>query len=161
MIWDINHGMKINRPFGGPCRFHLQDRRINQSRNQREIGDKQMFSILKMEAICSSETSVNFQLTTRRYIPQNRILWCTISNLINSSNSKNFDSWYVRLLSFGHVMPYSLLQVPDVGSSKIIRNVGRNRMIFFLPYILRLFSCPIVCAALLVVSRKSSYNIRI
>jgi hypothetical protein len=26
-------------------------------------------STLKMEAICSSETSVDFQLTTRRYIP--------------------------------------------------------------------------------------------
>jgi hypothetical protein len=28
------------------------------------------FSILKMEAICCSETSVDFQLTTRRYIPE-------------------------------------------------------------------------------------------
>jgi hypothetical protein len=27
-------------------------------------------STLKMEAICSSETSVNFQQTTRRYIPR-------------------------------------------------------------------------------------------
>jgi hypothetical protein len=26
-------------------------------------------STLKMEAICSSETSVDFQLTTRRYMP--------------------------------------------------------------------------------------------
>jgi hypothetical protein len=30
--------------------------------------------ILKMEAICFSETSVNFQQTTRRYIPEARTL---------------------------------------------------------------------------------------
>jgi hypothetical protein len=29
-----------------------------------------MFSILKMEAICSSETSVDTQRATRRYIPE-------------------------------------------------------------------------------------------
>jgi hypothetical protein len=31
-------------------------------------------STLKMEAICSSETSVKFKLTIRRYIPEDRIL---------------------------------------------------------------------------------------
>jgi hypothetical protein len=31
-------------------------------------------SILKMEATCSSETSVGFQQTTRRCIPDGRIL---------------------------------------------------------------------------------------
>jgi hypothetical protein len=31
-------------------------------------------SILKMEAVCSSETSVEFQRTTRRYIPEDRTL---------------------------------------------------------------------------------------
>jgi hypothetical protein len=31
-------------------------------------------STLKMEAICSSEASVDFQQATRRYIPQERIL---------------------------------------------------------------------------------------
>jgi hypothetical protein len=30
------------------------------------------FSTLKIEATCSSETSVEFQRTTRRYIPENR-----------------------------------------------------------------------------------------
>jgi hypothetical protein len=30
------------------------------------------YSILKMVMICSSETSVNFQRTTRRYIPEDR-----------------------------------------------------------------------------------------
>jgi hypothetical protein len=32
------------------------------------------FSILKMEVICSSETSVDFQRTTRHYIPEDRSL---------------------------------------------------------------------------------------
>jgi hypothetical protein len=32
------------------------------------------FSTLNMEASCSSETSVDFQLTKRRYIPENRTL---------------------------------------------------------------------------------------
>jgi hypothetical protein len=31
-----------------------------------------LFLTLKMEAICSSETSVEFQRTTRRYIPEDR-----------------------------------------------------------------------------------------
>jgi hypothetical protein len=31
-------------------------------------------STLKLEAICSSETSVDFQRTTRRYIPKDRTL---------------------------------------------------------------------------------------
>jgi hypothetical protein len=32
------------------------------------------YSILKKEMICSSETSVNFQRTTQRYIPEDRTL---------------------------------------------------------------------------------------
>jgi hypothetical protein len=32
------------------------------------------FSTLNMEAICSSETSVNFQQTTRHFIPEDNIL---------------------------------------------------------------------------------------
>jgi hypothetical protein len=33
-----------------------------------------IFSTLKMEAICSSETSVDSQRTTRRYIPEDSTL---------------------------------------------------------------------------------------
>jgi hypothetical protein len=32
------------------------------------------FSALKIEAICSSETSIDFQLTKQRYIPENNTL---------------------------------------------------------------------------------------
>jgi hypothetical protein len=38
------------------------------------------YSTLKMEAICSSETSVDFQLATRRYIPEDSVFniqWVT------------------------------------------------------------------------------------
>jgi hypothetical protein len=37
------------------------------------------FWTLKMEVICSSETSVDFQRSTRRYIPRDRTLGNTVS----------------------------------------------------------------------------------
>jgi hypothetical protein len=86
VLWDIRpcSPLKVNRYFGGTCRFHLQSRRISQERNGREAGSKQRYftllscltysSILKMKATCSSETSVDIQRTTRRYIPEDRTL---------------------------------------------------------------------------------------
>jgi hypothetical protein len=56
----------INRRFGVKYRLHLQGR-INQfSKNQQAGG--------KLEAICSSETSVETQRTTRRHIPEDYTL---------------------------------------------------------------------------------------
>jgi hypothetical protein len=51
-FWDITpcSPLKDNRSFVGTYRLHLQT--------------------LRMEAICSSEISVHFQWTTRRYIPK-------------------------------------------------------------------------------------------
>jgi hypothetical protein len=52
---------------------------MRQRRNQQEAGSKHNFMlvscfaqslIMKMKAIYSSETSVDFQQTTRRYIPE-------------------------------------------------------------------------------------------
>jgi hypothetical protein len=63
--------LKLNWHFGETCRLHLQGRRISQARNQRESGSKQR-STLKMEATCSSEMSVDFQRTTRRFIPEDQ-----------------------------------------------------------------------------------------
>jgi hypothetical protein len=74
IFWDITpcSQLKVNRRFGGPllatC-FHAGFL----------LG---LFSTLKMEAICSSETSVDFQRTTRRYIPEDSTLQ-TQSYLIN------------------------------------------------------------------------------
>jgi hypothetical protein len=76
IFWDIMpcSPLKVNRRFGGIYHLHLQDQRISRARNQHEsravgflLG---YFSTLKMEAIYSSETSVDFQWTTRRYIPE-------------------------------------------------------------------------------------------
>jgi hypothetical protein len=73
--------LKVNRRFGGTYRLHLQGRKLSQPRNQLCLPhDFTLFSCsfyssaLKMEAMCSSETSVGFQQTTRRYIPEDNIL---------------------------------------------------------------------------------------
>jgi hypothetical protein len=73
LLWDIMpcSPLKANQRFGGTRCLHLQSRRISQARNQREAGSKHS---LKMEAACSSETLVDFQWTTWRYIPEDRTL---------------------------------------------------------------------------------------
>jgi hypothetical protein len=87
IFWDITpcSQLKVNRRFGETWRLHLQCQRIRRKRNQREnlfclppefrlVSCSDYSSTLKMEAVCSSETSVDFQRTTRRYIPQDRTL---------------------------------------------------------------------------------------
>jgi hypothetical protein len=78
IFWDITpcSAFKVNRRFGGTYRLHLQGRKISGARNRRESRWKAelcfppvYFSIMKMEATLSSETSADFQRTTRRYIP--------------------------------------------------------------------------------------------
>jgi hypothetical protein len=73
IFWDITpcSPLKVNRRFGWTYRLHYQSRRISQIRNQREENSKQS---LKIEEICSSETSVDLQRTKRRYIPEDRTL---------------------------------------------------------------------------------------
>jgi hypothetical protein len=60
-----------------PC-SPLKVNRINRARNQHEsytlISLLGIFFDLKMEAIYCSETSVDFQRTTRRYIPEDSTL---------------------------------------------------------------------------------------
>jgi hypothetical protein len=64
------------------CHFHIPGQRISQARNQREAGNMQSkpiyclaySSILKKDATWSSETSVDFQWTTYRYVPEDRAL---------------------------------------------------------------------------------------
>jgi hypothetical protein len=53
---------KNKRRFGGTYNLRLQGRRITQERNQSEAGSKQTTR--------SSETSGDFQRTTRRYNPE-------------------------------------------------------------------------------------------
>jgi hypothetical protein len=66
IFWDITpcRPLKVNRRFGWSCCLHLQGRRISQARDQHEADSK-----LCLEEACSSETSVDFLWTTRRYTP--------------------------------------------------------------------------------------------
>jgi hypothetical protein len=75
---DIYSQLKINRRFGGPYRLQHQGPRI---RNQHEsvclfhAGSCLAYSsTMNMKATSSFETSVNFQRTTRHYIPEDRTL---------------------------------------------------------------------------------------
>jgi hypothetical protein len=78
--------LKLNRRIGGICCFHFQGRIIS----QKPAFLKQITELLatcftlisclaysltlKKEAICVSETLLDFQWTTRRYIPEHRTL---------------------------------------------------------------------------------------
>jgi hypothetical protein len=77
VFWIITlcSSLKVNGRFGGTCHLHLHSRRISHARNQHEAGSRQSSclaysSTLKMEATCSSETSVDFKLTTWRCKPE-------------------------------------------------------------------------------------------
>jgi hypothetical protein len=92
IFWDITpcSPLKVNRRFGEPYHLHLQSRRISPARNQRESRWKtQPYSVsyltLKMEVICSSETSLDFQRTTRLHIPEDRTLHNHRCENLNSS----------------------------------------------------------------------------
>jgi hypothetical protein len=95
IFWDITpcSPLSVNRRFGGTYRLHLQGRR-NQHESRWRPGEtgiavvtchllsrwflsQLMFSTLKMEAICSTETSVDTKRTTWRYIPADGTLQTT------------------------------------------------------------------------------------
>jgi hypothetical protein len=67
--------LSVNRGFGGTYSLHLQGRRNKLSKKPAcqllacWFLAELISSTLKMEAICSSETSVDTQRTTRRHIP--------------------------------------------------------------------------------------------
>jgi hypothetical protein len=78
-----------------------------QETSMKQAGNKACLaysSTLKMDAICSSETSVDFHLTTQRYIPEDVILDFYSWNLIHSLR-KNMtpESRNSSLLSNGSV----------------------------------------------------------
>jgi hypothetical protein len=62
--------LSFNRRFGGTHRLHLQGCHLLACWIFAEL----ISSTLKMEAICSSETSVETQRTTRRHIPEDDTL---------------------------------------------------------------------------------------
>jgi hypothetical protein len=75
IFWDITprSPLSVNRRFGGTHHLHLHGRKISRARNQSE-SRWQVFFALKKEAIFPSETSVDTQRTTPRYIPENGTL---------------------------------------------------------------------------------------
>jgi hypothetical protein len=66
--------LKINRRFGGTYRLYPHLHSLGLSSAFTPIRYSAYSSTLKMEAICSSEMSVDFQRTTRRYIREGRTL---------------------------------------------------------------------------------------
>jgi hypothetical protein len=87
--------LKANRRFGGTCRIHLHDRRINQTRNQYEAGIE-LWLTLKMEATYFFETSVKFQEITWRYVTEDRTL--------HSHSSENLKFVFLTISSNGWSM---------------------------------------------------------
>jgi hypothetical protein len=92
--------LKVNRRFGGKYLLHLQGRRISRARTSVKAVIATCFyagsclaysSTLKMVAICSSETSVDFQRSTRRYIPEDSTL--------HNHRCENLKSYFISLLN--------------------------------------------------------------
>jgi hypothetical protein len=80
IFWDITpcSPLKVKRRFGETYRIHCQGRRISQAKYERGNSACHLLSCWfrppKMDATCSSETSVDFKQTTWRYIPRDRTL---------------------------------------------------------------------------------------
>jgi hypothetical protein len=81
VIWDTPYmPLKGKLRFGPTRRRYLQDQRISQRKKQHQSKWQDMLVTcsacwaLKMEAVCSSETIVAFQLTTLRYSREDETL---------------------------------------------------------------------------------------
>jgi hypothetical protein len=75
VFWSMKpcNPLKINRRFGGAFHLHLQGWRISQAGSVQMPVPCLAYSLnLEMGAICSSETSVVFQRTIWRYVPEDR-----------------------------------------------------------------------------------------
>jgi hypothetical protein len=80
---------------GGICRRHLQDGRIGHARKHQESVGKQVLlpSTLKMEAALFFKLPVDFQRTTRHYVPENGTLHNhSCDNLKSYINHKHGES---------------------------------------------------------------------
>jgi hypothetical protein len=83
IFWDIKpySRLKVKGRFGGTCPLHLRDRILSPACCLIMLVSCLAYSItLKMEANISSETSVDFDRTARRYILEERtLLWNSLS----------------------------------------------------------------------------------
>jgi hypothetical protein len=84
--------VKLSRRFGRTGHFHLQGRRVSKKQGARRAACLLLVSCfaytstLKMEAICSSESSIDSNQTTRCYIPECRNFHSQSCENLKSSN---------------------------------------------------------------------------
>jgi hypothetical protein len=83
--WDrtLCSPLNVNRRFGGTYRLHLRGRRIGLARNQRE-------------SRWQAETSVDFQRTTWRYIPEDSTLHNHHCENLKSYIQHNWVLWELK-----------------------------------------------------------------
>jgi hypothetical protein len=110
IFWDITPSspFSVNRRFGATYRLHLQGRKNKLSKKPawKQVANflaKLIFSILKMEAICSSETRVDTERTTRRYIAEDGILLREHDVSENGSVSVPSLTWGFRNVAFSSI----------------------------------------------------------
>jgi hypothetical protein len=122
VFWDVGPCRScLNRRFGGTYRLHLQSRKI---RRAAHVGSSLAdFSTLKMEAIHSSETSVQTR-STRRHIPEDGNLH-TIPVFAwgDWENSRNNKSEYVGVpagIRTKHLQGSSLNHWPTCSAPNIM-----------------------------------------
>jgi hypothetical protein len=138
IFWDITpcSPLSVNRRFGGAYRLLLS----------RWFLAQLVFSTLKMEAICSSETSVDTQQTTRRCIPEDgthhcerfyeRNVFCVRLSVSQATASTGAwpvqDKWSAHAQWMSRAVtwrtgrcscPFGLLFYPEDGRSTLLRNV--------------------------------------
>jgi hypothetical protein len=133
IFWDITpcSPLNVNRRFGETYRLHFQGRRISWARNQREspLLWSTYSSTLKMEAICSSETSADIQRTTRRYIPQDGILisflnifcalWVATITLDGSSGVRTYPKVIIFILIFSKIQCTEIYFIEPTTQTKV------------------------------------------
>jgi hypothetical protein len=102
----------VNRRFKRTYRLHLQGWRVGQARNQHETDADFLLVLLlnpKDGSTCSPEMSVDFQLTTRCYIPEDREILLTLRMTI-----EGVLDWMI-----GFIAPYTFTQFGTTGNTAL------------------------------------------
>jgi hypothetical protein len=131
IFWDITPCslLKVYRRFGETYRWARYQR---DSRWQAEVSCS-AYSTLKMEAVCFSETSVAFHLTTRCYIPEYRTLHKHHCENLNFYIVMNSLLWHVPQL-----LPASALHGSGESSVRA-SNIVTSPFMLFLVFLYLVF----------------------
>jgi hypothetical protein len=104
VFWDTTPCIpfKVNRRFGATYHLRFQGQSISQERHPRQSSVSHLTLVScsaysSMEAICSSETTVDFQRTTERYIAED--------STTDSHHCEDLRS-YTVIVPFGNNIPY-------------------------------------------------------